>query len=331
MLLLVTPVLALHAVIVQNKGGGHGEIGFQLAKKLGSKMSVSLLQDASAKASALPFCLYDELPSSVKTTWCDVKDATAVMQALAGMPPVTHVFDNYAKSPADAANYMSLAKTTPGFLCYVFVSSAGMYTSKGLLKETDPVKESGQRLVEIALDQEVQNWCSFRPQYIYGPATNKRDYLDWFLHRAARDLPMAVPGDAQQPVSITHCEDVAELLSCVVGNEDKAKGQVFNCGTDKMCSYDDVCQAAAKALGKPPPIVGSLPPGTKSSFPFRPNAEGFAVRVKKAKDLLGWKGATHNVLQDLGGFYKLDFLRFGLDQGDIDTSDDMLHLAANLA
>ena len=164
-----------------------------------------------------------------------------------------------------------------------------------------------------------------------GPYTNKRDYLDWFLNRAARDLPMPVPADAQQPVSVTHCEDVASLIGSVVGKEKEAGGEIFNCGTNKMCSYDDVCIAAAQALGKEA-LVTALPPDTKSSFPFRPNAEGFAVRVRKVMSTLGWEGAKHNVLEDISkdGFYTKDFLALGLDQGDLDTSKDGLELCQNL-
>jgi len=261
--------------------------------------------------------------------WCeDVTDAGAVSSALDGVS-VTHVFDNYAKSPEDAAAYVSLAKANDAF--YAFVSSAGMYTTKGILKETDAVKQTGQRDVECSLETELPNkWCAFRPQYIYGPATNKRDYLDWFLNRAARDIPMGVPGDAQQPVSITHVDDVAGMLACVVGNEAKAGGEIFNCGTSTMCAYDDVCIAAAEAFGKSKPVIASLKPDTKSSFPFRPNAEGFAVRTRKAKQVLGWGGAKNDVLADLKSWYKDDFLALGLEKGELDTSKDKLEEAANM-
>mmetsp|Transcript_11217 Transcript_11217/g.33850 ORF Transcript_11217/g.33850 Transcript_11217/m.33850 type:complete len:369 (+) Transcript_11217:134-1240(+) len=323
-------------VIIQNKGGGHGEIGFHLAKTLIDKGldSVKIVQDADAKKDKLPFCKYDELPAAVSVEWVDMGDAAAVEAACSSAGAITHVYDNFAKSPADAAPVIAAAKGSSDFKTYAFVSSAGMYTAKGMLKETKAIKDppTGQREVELTLEAELPGkWCAFRPQYIYGPYTNKRDYLDWFLNRAARDLPMAVPADAQQPVSVTHCEDVASLLGSVVGKEDAAADQIFNCGANKLCSYDDVCIAAAKALGKEA-LVAALPPDTKSSFPFRPNAEGFAVSVRKALDVLEWEGAKHNVLDDIAadGFYTKDFLALGLDQGDLDTSKDQLELCENL-
>lgn len=58
------------------------------------------------------------------------------------------------------------------------------------------------------------------PQYIYGPLTNKRDYLDWFFDRVVHGLefiPLPLHGD--QLVALTHAEDVASMLASVVGNE----------------------------------------------------------------------------------------------------------------
>merc|ERR1719282_1533246 len=236
-------------------------------------MTVTIVQDAAAKKEALPFSKYGELPSAVSVEWVDMADAAAV-EAACTVDGLTHVYDNIAKSPADAAPVMAAAKKSDAFKTYAFVSSAGMYSAKGILKETNKVKDppTGQREVEMALEAGLPGkWCAFRPQYIYGPCT------------------------------------------------------------DKMCSYDDVCIAAAQALGKEA-LVAALPPDTKSSFPFRPNAEGFAVRVRKAKDVLGWAGATHNVLDDIAadGFYTKDYLALGLDKGDLDTSKDGLELCENL-
>lgn len=155
-----------HAIIVQNKGGGHGEIGFHLAKKLVDRsLTVTLLQDATAKKDKLPFRKYTELPWGTSVTWCALGDVAAIENALEGKPPVTHIFDNFAKAPGEAAPYIEVAQQSTDFKCYAFVSSAGMYKSKGLLKETDEVKESGQRQVEQALAESLAGqWCAFRPQ-----------------------------------------------------------------------------------------------------------------------------------------------------------------------
>ena len=69
-------------MIIQNKGGGHGEIGFHLAKNLADKdLTVTIVQDSAAKKEALPFSKYGELPSSVNVEWVDTSDASAVEAA----------------------------------------------------------------------------------------------------------------------------------------------------------------------------------------------------------------------------------------------------------
>ena len=50
-------------LIVQNKGGGHGELGYQLLnefQKMGNSASVTLLQDDSCDINKTPFNSYNE-------------------------------------------------------------------------------------------------------------------------------------------------------------------------------------------------------------------------------------------------------------------------------
>jgi nucleoside-diphosphate-sugar epimerase len=161
-----------HALIVQNKGGGHGEIGFHLAKALRAKgVDVTIVQDPSAKKAKLPFSKYESELSDCSISWCDPKNGAAVSAALAGKPPLTHVFENNAKTPADCAPALDAALASPEFKLFAFVSSAGMYTAKGELREGDPIKDppTGQREVEMTLAEKLPGkWCAFRPQYIYG-------------------------------------------------------------------------------------------------------------------------------------------------------------------
>lgn len=75
------------------------------------------------------------------------------------------------------------------------------------------------------------------PQYIYGPLTNKRDYLDWFFDRAVHDLEMIpIPLHGDQLVAITHAEDVASMLVSVVGNEEavcQVCSHLFTCMSEQ--------------------------------------------------------------------------------------------------
>ena len=94
--------------------------GFHLAKTLIDKGldSVKIVQDADAKKDKLPFCKYDELPAAVSVEWVDMGDAAAVEAACSSAGAVTHVYDNFAKSPADAAPVIAAAKGSSDFKTY---------------------------------------------------------------------------------------------------------------------------------------------------------------------------------------------------------------------
>ena len=209
----------------------------------------------------------------------------------AGMPSLTgefeFVFDNWSKDADLAKPYVEAAKSW-GVSNYVFVSSAGMYSGKGSLKESDDVKETGQRAVEKMLADQGLPWTSFRPQYIYGPYTNKRDYLDFFFNRAARNMPIPCPEGGEQGLCCTNAEDVAALLATPVANP-AAVGEVFNCGTNEIVTYNKLIAMVGDCTGTKPEISYVDKDKAKElKFPFRPNPEGFYVDVSKAKKTLGW-------------------------------------------
>ena len=84
-----------------------------------------------------PWDSYKNLEAAgVEIVWADLG---------AGMPSLTgefeFVFDNWSKDADLAKPYVEAAKSW-GVSNYVFVSSAGMYSGKGSLKESDDVKET---------------------------------------------------------------------------------------------------------------------------------------------------------------------------------------------
>ena len=139
-----------HAVIVQNKGGGHGEIGYHLALQLVKEkgMEVTVLHEGPNKGKP-PHNAYGDLDAAgVKVIWCDdLKDSAACLGARGGAS-FGAVVDNWSKSPEDIAPYADAA-TAWGVKHYAYVSSAGMYTPAkgefGAITETCAVKSSGQR------------------------------------------------------------------------------------------------------------------------------------------------------------------------------------------
>jgi len=299
--------LSLHmdaALIVQNKGGGHGEIGFQLAKQLREKsLDVTLMQDSATKWDKPPFCYYGELEQAgVEVLNVDLSQPDHIQGALQGRS-YTHVFDNFAKNVDTVSAVAGLARSW-GVKNFAYVSSAGMYEgdSPQPMTEFNQNKQTGQRSVEQYLESQGLPYTAFRPQYIYGPTTNKRDYLDWFFDRVTRDRVCPLPNDGQQPASVTRAEDVAGLLASVVGREHIAAGKIYNCGTDRFYTYEQICHMAASVCGTQAKIATYNPKDydlPKGAFPFRNTP--FFVTPEKAKMELGW-APRYDLAQDMGWY-----------------------------
>ena len=144
------------ALIIQNKGGGHGEIGYHLALQLVKEkgMEVTVLHEGPNQGKP-PHNAYGDLDAAgVKVIWCDdLKDSAACLGELGGAS-FGAVVDNWSKSPEDIAPYADAAAAW-GVAHYAYVSSAGMYTPAqgefGAITETCAVKSSGQRQARTSL------------------------------------------------------------------------------------------------------------------------------------------------------------------------------------
>ncbi len=126
------------ALIVQNKGGGHGELGFQLAKILSSNSkitSITILQDAACNDSMEPFVSYASDIPHVRVVKADLADNTMTaedMQQLLGGESFDYVWDNASKDPTGAGkSVVDCAKMWNSKLL-TYVSSAGVYKPDGV-------------------------------------------------------------------------------------------------------------------------------------------------------------------------------------------------------
>jgi nucleoside-diphosphate-sugar epimerase len=187
------------ALIVQNKGGGHGELGFQIAKKLLQDHddlidSITILQDDACKDTQEPFKSYaSDLPSVhvIKANLSDETMTASDLQTILGGSDVSfdYVWDNASKEPTGAGKACLdcakswLEKDTNKLQLYIYVSSAGIYqptadTVFPMAEGTTPVKSSaGQVKFETCATELELPFVAFRPQYIYGEKANKFDYM----------------------------------------------------------------------------------------------------------------------------------------------------------
>ncbi|KAL3925907.1 MAG: hypothetical protein SGILL_000084 [Bacillariaceae sp.] len=325
------------ALIVQNKGGGHGELGFQLAKKLATfdKIdTITILQDDACNDEKEPFCSYaTDLPAEVTVVKASLGDESVdadTMQSWLGSDKFEYIYDNNSKGPVGAGSAICDLAKNWGCKLFTYVSSAGMYqpndsTQFPMSEATTPTKESsGQaKLDAYAVDLGLP-LVSFRPQYIYGSNANKHDYIDWYFDRLVRDLPLPIPSPGTQKVSLTNARDVATLLTAPLNNEEAAVEQrYFNCGTDKLYTYDEVAYLCAEAAGIPKDDVriehysGDL--FGKAKFPFR--LTDFYVAPDMAKEKLGYQGADQALKDDLKWYYD-GYVARGGPTRDVDLIKD---------
>jgi len=317
-------------LIIQNKGGGHGEIGFHLAKQLTAKgKSVTILHEGAGPNAKEAHRAYGELDSSVKVVWGgDLSDASASLGMLNGAS-FDAVVDNWSKSPELITPYAEAAKGW-GVSNYAYVSSAGMYTPEkgefGAITEECAVKSSGQRQAEELVAELGLPYSFFRPQYIYGPAQGK-SYLAFFFDRITRGRPVPVPGDGSQMVTMTHAADNAQMIANAIGN-DKAVGESFNCATSSLITYSDLVKACAGAAGKEAEIAlydpkgFEKPEGFKYKFPFRDTP--FYVSADKAAKLLDFS-PDNQIADDISWYYSDQYVaKGGLDKEISFSEDDIV-------
>lgn len=328
------------ALIVQNKGGGHGELGYQIVKNLQTNFkdtitSITILQDDAWNDSKEPFASYSDFGEDVKiikaSLGSDDMTAEGLQSILGDDAKFDYIWDNASKKPESAGKAIVDCAKSWNPKLYTYVSSAGMYqptadTVFPMDEETTPIKESaGQALFDkYAAEECGLPFVSVRPQYIYGPKANKYDYIDWYFDRLVRDLPLPIPGDGTQKVSLTNSVDVASLLTSVLNNPEAAVAQrFFNCGTDQLHSYDDVAFMCAEAAGiaKEDVKVEHYDADLfgKAKFPFR--MTDFYVAPDKAKDKLGWAGPASSLKDDLKWYYE-GYKARGKGEGTMDLMKD---------
>jgi hypothetical protein len=296
-----------------------------LAKTLSSHpkiASITILQDDACKDDQEPFCSYATDLPNVKVVKAPLGDddsmtASDIQTRLGNDASFDYVWDNASKKPEGAGKAIPDLCQAWNVQLLTYVSSAGMYTPSEdatfPMPESTPIKETaGQALYDAYCVDLGLPFVSFRPQYIYGPKSNKNDYIDWYFDRLVRNLPLPIPGDGTQKVSLTNSQDVASLLASVLNKEEAAvKQRYFNCGTDQLLTYDNVAHLCAQAAGISDYDIehydGKL--FGKATFPFR--LTDFYVAPTMAMNVLGWEGAKHSLQEDLSWYYQSYLARGG--------------------
>lgn len=311
-------------LIANTKGGGHAFLGLHLAKKLksaGHEVVVLNDGDKAKLEKKAPFSQY--AAEGIKVVWGNPADPAAIP---AGEFDV--VYDNNGKDLDTCKPLIDRFKGKVDH--YVFVGSAGAYAADSVQPmhvEGDARKASaGHVAVEGYLEQQGLPYTVFQPLYIYGEHTAK-DCEQWFMDRVLRDRPVPIPAPGLQLTSLSHVEDLADMMSRVPGNPAAVK-QHFNLCSDRCITFDGIVKAVAAAAGKEARIVyydpSAIKLGKGEGFPFR--TVHFFASPAKAKRALGWQ-PQHNFLLDVDQLLKAYFDSGRLDK-EVDFAVDDKILAA---
>lgn len=316
-----------NVLIVNTKGGGHAFLGLHLAKKLiSSGHNVTILNDGDQGklAAKTPFSEYGSTGASV--VWGSPTDVSRYPSG-----PFDVVYDNNGKDLQTCQPLIDHFKSVGGLKHYVYVSSAGAYVPNDiepLHVEGDARKsKAGHVAVENYLADSGLPWTVFQPQYIYGPYTAK-DCEQWYMERILRERPVPIPGPGVQLTSISHVEDLADMMAKVPGCS-AAVNEHFNLVGDRCYTLDGIARIIGDAAGKSVKIVHYDPKSVDApkgkGFPFR--TVHFFSSSDKAKRILGWK-PKHTFVEDVAERLK-EFQESGRLEKSYDFSvDDMCISAA---
>lgn len=334
------PNLAGKTVLVLNtKGGGHAFIGLHVARAVvaaGGRVRLLQVGEEDKLAASLPCSRYAELVAA-DNGGVEVAYGAAADLATA-FPGVTFdaVLDNNTKKPDEAAVVADFVASA-GIPQLLYISSAGQYVYD---PSTAPHVEGdaaagGQVEVEAALAARGTPFAAFRPIYIVGEASAKRDYLDFFFDRLVRGRPVPIPGSGAEMTSLTDVTDVASMLVAAVATPAAATGgQVYNATAGRGVTFDGVARLCAAAVGgNAPPKIVHYDPATvaadgfsvKKAFPFRPRH--FFADAGAAEAALGWR-ARAAAADDLAAVVAASYAEYvALGRGERDVSfalDDMI-------
>jgi UDP-glucose 4-epimerase len=142
------------------------------------------------------------------------------------------------------------------------------------------------------------NTTAFRYGIVYGPREWFGRVLTLFIKRIFLEKKAPIVfGDGNQTRDFVYVEDVVQAHMLAIRKED-ATGQVFNIGTGKSTSINELAKLLIEKSGMKLDIIHDNPKeGHASRYqPGRVRLQGelidFVMDNKKAKEILGWRPRT---------------------------------------
>jgi nucleoside-diphosphate-sugar epimerase len=198
------------------------------------------------------------VPEGVETLHADVRDATAVREALAGRE-FDAVADFITYKPDQAKASLDLFAGRTGQ--YVFISSASAYQKPPTrlpIRESTPLKNpfwqySRDKIACEELFFEAYREQDFpltvvRPSHTYD-RTKIAMVGGWTdIHRMRAGLPVMVHGDGTSLWTLTHSQDFAKAFVGLLGRP-QAVGESYTITSDEYLPWNQIYQLFARAAG----------------------------------------------------------------------------------
>ena len=204
------------------------------------------------------------LPPDVRLLRADVRDRTAVREALAGQE-YDAVVDWVAYTPEHVAADVELFTGRTGQ--YVFISSASAYQTPPArlpVVESTPLRNpfwqysrdkiACEDLLTAAYRDAGFPATVVRPSHTYDRTLVPFDGGWTVLGRMRAGRPVVVHGDGTSLWTLTHSRDFARGFVPLLGHP-RTLGEAFHLTSDDVLTWDQIAHALAAALGVEPRLV----------------------------------------------------------------------------
>ncbi|MDQ2966056.1 MAG: NAD-dependent epimerase/dehydratase family protein [Chloroflexota bacterium] len=283
--------------------GGAGFIGSALARLLAERGDrVRILDDLSiGRAEYLEGVPHEliRVPLSDRATVAravEGTDAVVHLAARAGIPDsVADPVGTFEVNVHQLLGVLDAARQA-GVPRFVFASSnAAAGDHEPPVDETDlphPVspygasKLAGEAYLQAFAATYGMAACSLRFSNAYGPRSlHKKSVVAAWVRAALARRPLTVHGDGEQTRDFVYVDDLARaVLAALDAPPDAVAGEVFQVGTGRETTINELAAVIGRAAGRPSEIVRA---------PARPgDVRRNVSRVDKAEERLGYRAAV---------------------------------------
>jgi len=283
--------------------GGAGFIGSALVRRLAARgRAVRVLDDLSVGQRAYLQGISCELVVG------SLADPAVVVAAVTGVEAVVHlaaragipdsVGDPLGTFEANVAQTVGLleAARRAGARRFVFASSNAVLgpheppaDETVLPRPASPYgasKLAGEAYVGAYAATYGLAACSLRFSNAYGPRSlHKRSVVAAWLRAALVDASVTIHGDGEQTRDFVFVDDLAEAIAAALAApEDRVAGAIFQAGTGRETTVNELAGALEEALGRP--VRASHGPARAGDIARN------ASRVELVAERLGWRATT---------------------------------------